>query len=202
MKLMNEEKLSRMADFIRRYIREHGGVSPKFSEIIAYMGMNNSVGYRYLTTLADRGEIEYSGKDSLRISGQERMQVPFRSVAVLGGIPCGAPEEHTEEAEHFIALPQEWADGSCYLLRAEGDSMIGAGIEDGDLVLIRQQPTARVGQIVVALVDDTSTTLKRYLTDRTTGEVILHPENPKYRDIRRPQVAVQGVALKVIKDLI
>ena len=73
MKTMNEEKLARMAEFIHRYIEENNGRSPKFSEILAYMDMSNSVGYRYLTVLRDRGVIEYKGRDTLRVKGQESM---------------------------------------------------------------------------------------------------------------------------------
>ncbi len=198
---MNEEKLSRMAAYIRSYVREHNGTSPKFAQIISYMGMNNSVGYRYLTTLRDRGEIEYSGKDTLAVAGQNTMRVSFRTVPILGGIPCGLPEEHTEWIEGYMPIPEEWASGNCYLLRADGDSMTGIGIDDGDLVLIRQQNTARVGDVVVALVDGTDTTLKRYLEDRDRGEILLHAENPKYKDIRRKRIDIQGVALKMIKDV-
>ena len=200
MKRIDEEKLSKMADFIKRYALEHNGTSPKFREILEYMQMSNSVGYRYLMILRDRGIVEYSGKDTLAVPGQERMQVNFTSVPVLGAIPCGLPEEHTQLIEGYVALPGEWAGGDCYLLRADGDSMTGAGIDDGDLVLIRKTALARTGSIVVALVDGTDTTLKRYLRD-TDGSPILRAENPRYRDIRPFHLSVQGVAVKVIKDV-
>ena len=70
MKRISEEKLERMADFIKSYIAENNGRSPKFREILEYMDMTNSVGYRYLMILRDRGIVEYSGKDTLSIKGQ------------------------------------------------------------------------------------------------------------------------------------
>ena len=78
--------------------------------------------------------------------------------------------------------------------------MTGAGIEDGDLVLIRPSGEASHGQIAVTLVNGTDTTLKRYMTDRE-GRAYLHPENEKYPDIYPSELSVQGVAIKIIKDV-
>ena len=200
MKRMNEEKLEKMLGFIKDYIGRNNGRSPSFSEILEYMEMSNSVGYRYLITLRDRGLVEYNGKDTLRVKGQERMRMDFRRVPILGAIPCGLPEEHSELVEGYVALPDEWLDGDCYLLRADGDSMTGAGIDDGDLVLIRRATVSETGRVVVALVDGTDTTLKRYYVDKS-GAAVLHAENPSYPDIRPFHLAVQGVAVKVIKDV-
>lgn len=200
MKTMNEEKLDRMLAYIKGYIAENNGVSPKFSEILEHMGMSNSVGYRYLTTLRDRGLVEYNGRDSLSIKGQSGMKMQFRRVPILGAIPCGLPEEHEELVEGYVALPEEWLGGDCYLLRADGDSMTGAGIDDGDLVLIRKTTISQTGRVVVALVDGTDTTLKRYFVDKH-GAPVLHAENPSYSDIHPFHLAVQGVAVKVIKDV-
>ena len=200
MKKMNEEKLAQMLAYIKSYVSENNGTSPRFSEILEYMQMSNSVGYRYLTTLRDRGLIDYSGRDSLSVPGQEKLRMRFRRVPVLGAIPCGLPEEHGELLEGYLALPEEWLDGDCYLLRADGDSMTGAGIDDGDLVLIRKTTLSETGRIVVALVDGTDTTLKRYFVDKS-GAPVLRAENPSYKDIRPFHLAVQGVAVKVIKDV-
>ena len=198
---MDEEKLDKMLAFIKGYIARNNGVSPKFSEILEYMEMSNSVGYRYLTTLADRGEIIYNGRDTLSVVGQEKMRMSFRRVPILGAIPCGLPEEHSELSEGYLALPDEWLDGDCYLLRADGDSMTGAGIDDGDLVLIRRTTVSETGRVIVALVDGTDTTLKRYYVDKN-GAAVLHAENPAYRDLYPFHLAVQGVAVKVIKDVV
>ena len=83
---------------------------------------------------------------------------------------------------------------------AKGDSMIDAGIEDGDLVLIHQQTTADDGQIVVALVDN-ETTLKRLFHDSTGKKIVLVPENKYYKNQTYENVEVQGVATMVIKKL-
>ena len=88
------------------------------------------------------------------------------------------------------------------MLKASGDSMIGSGIDSGDLVLIKKQSTAEFGQIVVALVDN-ETTLKRLKKSKSTNEIYLHPENPDYNDIYLDSdLVIQGVAVKVLKDLL
>ena len=78
--------------------------------------------------------------------------------------------------------------------------MINAGIEDGDLVLIRQQSYANEGQIVVALMEDEAT-LKRYYPEPHKRRIRLHPENDSMRDIYVANCVIQGVAVKVLKDL-
>ncbi len=203
MKRMNEEKLSQMACFIRTYIEEHNGCSPSFSEILAHMGMNNSVGYRYLTTLRDRGLIEYNGRDTLRIKGQEHMRAEAVRVAIYGSIPCGTPEDCRQETLGHAAIPAEWLNGECYLLRASGDSMVDAGIDDGDLVLIRRTAEAHDRQIVAVLTED-GTTLKRFCAGEN-GRPYLMAENSGYTDARRylypRRITVQGLACKVIKNI-
>ena len=89
--------------------------------------------------------------------------------------------------------------GEFFFLRAKGDSMIGAGIEDGDLVLVRRQETAEYNQIVVALIGDEAT-LKRFRPE--SGYIRLHAENPRYDDILVESCLLQGVAVKVIRDLV
>ena len=202
MKTMNEEKLARMAEFIHRYIEENNGRSPKFSEILAYMDMSNSVGYRYLTVLRDRGEIEYKGRDTLRVKGQETMHSKALRIPIFGAIPCGTPDDYRQEIRGYVAVPEEWITGDCYLLRAAGDSMVDVGIDDGDLVLIERTEEVFDGQIAAVLTED-GTTLKRYRTDGKRP--YLQAENKGYSEARRflyPQeIRVQGLARKVIKEL-
>lgn len=91
--------------------------------------------------------------------------------------------------------------GEFFALQASGDSMINAGINDGDLVLIRKQNTAEEGEIIVALVDD-ETTLKRFYRDKKNKRFILHPENEKYDDIIVDNLVIQGIVTKVLKDVV
>jgi len=90
--------------------------------------------------------------------------------------------------------------GEFHILRANGDCMINAGIDDGDLVLIRQQSYADEGQIVVALMEDEAT-LKRYYPEPGKHRVSLQPENDLMQPIYVDDCIIQGVAVKVLKDL-
>ena len=203
MKVMNEEKLRKMEQFIRDYIAENNGESPKFSEILRYMDMNKSVGYRYLTTLRDRGIVNYKGRETLSVKGQEEMKSRAKRTAIYGFIPCGAPEDYREDADGHLAIPEEWATGDCYLLRATGDSMVDIGIDSGDLVLIKVASSARDGQVVVALTED-GTTLKRYKVG-SDGRPWLMAENKTYpkskRELHPNEITVQGLVMKIIKDV-
>ncbi|NCC87977.1 MAG: repressor LexA [Clostridia bacterium] len=120
---------------------------------------------------------------------------------IIGTIACGAPVLAEENIEEYISLPSAiFGKGDLYILNASGDSMIEAGIEDGDLVVIKKQTTAEDGDIVVALVNNENT-LKRFYIDKRNKKYILHPENSKLKDIIVTEVQIQGVAQHVIKAL-
>ncbi|MCL2862104.1 MAG: repressor LexA, partial [Firmicutes bacterium] len=85
--------------------------------------------------------------------------------------------------------------------RASGDSMRDVGIDNGDLVLVRETQEAYEGNIIVALTDEGENTLKRYFIDKKRKKVILKPENDDHQDIVVNSVQIQGVAIKVLKDL-
>ena len=93
-----------------------------------------------------------------------------------------------------------FGNGTFFLQRANGESMIDAGISPGDLVLVRKQAEAREGNRVVAGVGNENT-LKRYFVDTENQKIRLHPENKTMKDIVVSDCEIQGVAVKVIKDL-
>ena len=120
---------------------------------------------------------------------------------ILGKVSCGVPKFAEENIEEYVRLPVAlFGRGQFFILRANGDSMIEADINDGDLVLIRQQNYADEGQIVVALMDDEAT-LKRYYPEPEKQRIRLHPENSRMDDIYVSDCIIQGVAVKVLKDL-
>lgn len=122
------------------------------------------------------------------------------SVPVLGEVACGSPILAEENIEEYVRLPISiFGKGDFFILRARGDSMINAGIEDGDLILARKQEVAEYNQIVVALVGDEAT-LKRFRPQG--GKIYLHAENPAYEDIVLDSCLIQGVAVKIIKDIV
>ncbi|MBQ3065119.1 MAG: helix-turn-helix domain-containing protein [Clostridia bacterium] len=122
-------------------------------------------------------------------------------VHLLGSIACGPFNFGEENILETYQFPTSFTGkGEFFLLRTFGESMIDAGIDPGDLVMIRQQNTARPGEIVVVSVGD-ETTLKRYFPEPEKGRIRLHPENEKMEDIYVTECLIQGVAVKVIKDL-
>jgi len=122
--------------------------------------------------------------------------------AVLGSVSCGVPRFAEENIEEYVSLPEAlFGRGEFFILKAKGDSMIDAGIDDGDLVVIKQQSSAEDGQIVVALMDDEAT-LKRFYRDEKNKRIRLHPENESMEDIFVDDCMIQGIAVKVIKDLL
>lgn len=128
--------------------------------------------------------------------------VDARELPVMGRIAAGVPIEAISEVSHHVAVPGQMLDrgGEHYALEVKGDSMIDAGINDGDVVVIREQASADNGDIVVALVDGHEATLKRYR--RTKGMIALEAANPAYetRLLREEQVRVQGRLVGLIRS--
>ena len=125
---------------------------------------------------------------------------------LVGSIPCGSAQAEEENIREYVSLPVSlFGNGRYYILEASGDSMVDAGIDSGDLVVIRTDCNAEIGDIVVALTGYSESTLKVYAgIDEDTQEAILEYRNQaKYPDeeIRVKQLIVQGVAKHVIKAL-
>lgn len=163
-------------------------------------GLSHNTIARYLREMNDRGMLNY---DDGKIITEKISKAKSGSVTVpiLGSISCGMPLTEEENIESYVKLPIELVGhGDFFLLKANGDSMIEAGIDDGDFVLVRKTTEANDGDIVVALVDNENT-LKRLFHDDKQRKIILHPENKHFDDIVVDYCEIQGVAVKVLKDL-
>lgn len=202
MRVMSEEKLNKLAEFIKQYARENNGASPGLADIMEYMGMVKSTAYRHILELEKRGIVSYSGKKTLESSQQRRMRCNFCRIPIVGMIICGTPDEQEEHITGYLAIPEEWIDGECFILEAYGDSMVDIGIEKGDLILVKKAVTANTGDVVVALTER-GNTLKRLFWEN--GRPRLHAENSTYDeeaiDFYPKELTIQGIALKVIKDI-
>lgn len=186
-------------DYLNRYVRRTGD-TPSIRTIAAGTGIPRQTVQRYLSAMGEAGEIEYRG-GRIRTPLGEKMQGGTTPVPLLGQVACGLPGYAEEHVETYLPLPDYLTGGAdCFLLRARGESMIGVGIEEGDLVLVRAQNTARSGEIAVVLVGEEAT-LKRYYPEPESHRIRLHPENPQMADLYVPAANVQGVALRVIKEL-
>lgn len=198
------------------------GVPPSFEEMKDAIGLKSKSGiHRLITALEERGYLErlpnraralevkrlpegYDKSAAANASQKKSAQPVLQKVAdavsdmislpILGKIAAGTPIEAIRHDGDFMDIPSSMIGrGEHYALRVEGDSMIKAGIHDGDIVLIRKTNQATPdGRIVVALVDGQEVTLKRLRKD--AGKVVLEPENDAYkpRVLTPDRVQVQG----------
>ena len=198
MKHRNTAHMDRIIAFVNDWYRDHRA-SPSGRKLAAGTGIPLTTVQRMLNTMAENGLIGYDGKTIVtELSGKASEETT--PVGIIGSIPCGNLSLEEEAVEEIIQLPVSvFGRGNLFLLHARGDSMTGAGIDDGDLVLIRRQEEARNGDIVAAFIEGEGNTLKRYKQCGQT--VFLHPENPKYADIPLKDGKIQGVAVSVIKQL-
>ena len=190
---------------IKAYVESHyekEGRSPTVREIESGTGITRPTVQRYLTSMRENGEIEYNGIRGVRTMTMSKTARETAAVALVGQVACGTPIYAEENVQEYYRFPVALlGQGNFFLLRAKGESMIEAGISDGDLVLVRQQSTAEPGQIVVALIDEEAT-LKRFYPEPEYHRIRLHPENETMDDIYVENCLVQGIAVKVLKDLV
>ena len=198
----NPQLMEKIRLYAMNYYREHNQM-PSIRTIAEGTGMNRGSVQKYLVEMQERGIIEYDGKiRHIYASKAPTESKDTYNAGILGPIACGIPADVEEYVEEYVPLPVSiFGKGELYILRASGDSMIDAGISDGDLVVVRKATEANDGDIVVALTEETGTTLKRLLHDKDSGRVILRPENKAMQDMTFEAIAVQGVAVKVIKNI-
>ena len=176
--------------------------APSLREIEAGTGISRQTAQRYLRAMSEAGRLSYGEHGPVTEYMASRAEAATRSLPVVGSIVCGGPAGEEEQILGTLDFPVSLLGrGEFFVLRAYGDSMAGAGIEAGDLVIVRRERTAPPGRIVVALDGEGQTTLKRLAYNRALGRYYLHPENESYADIYPAELRIQGVAVKVIKEL-
>lgn len=197
MRSKDKTLMAAIEKFVSDYT-DSNGISPTMQEVADGVGSSKATVQRYIVQLCDDGILDYSG---YRTMTSTKTKAAAIRVPVLGTIACGIPKFAEENIEEYVRLPVAlFGKGNFFILRAYGDSMIEAGIDNGDLVLIRQQNYADEGQIVVALMEDEAT-LKRFYPEPKKHRIRLHPENSRMDDIYVDNCEIQGVAVKVLKDL-
>ena len=225
---MLTRKQLQLLDFINKRMTRDG-VPPSFDEMKEALDLRSKSGiHRLITALEERGFIrrlphraraleivklpealETPGFTPRVIEGDKTdpppqampVQALAQEVPVMGRIAAGVPIEAISQMSHSVAVPGDMLAGSGhhYALEVKGDSMIDAGINDGDVVVIREDQTAESGDIVVALVDGQEATLKRFR--RKGSAIALEAANPAYetRVFRDDQVRVQGKLVGLIR---
>jgi repressor LexA len=199
---VDEQLLQNIKCYAEDYYFQYG-TSPSIRDIASRFNVGKSTVQRYIERLKNSGQIEYDGQTGIRTDIMNKANFDTSTVGLVGSVSCGPLNFAEENITEYFKLPTSLVGkGEFFMLKASGNSMINAGIDDGDLVLIRKQNTAEIGQIVVALVGD-DTTLKRFYKDEKNKRFILHPENDELDDIIvEGDLIIQGVAIKVLKDLI
>ena len=202
MRRKNKEYFTLLERYIDTYTDSHG-VSPSTREIAAGTGLSLATVSRYLSYMRENGMIDYVGQRNIITQRKRMTSTGSNKVPLLGAVSCGIPKFAEGNIEEYVQLPTAlFGKGDFFLLRASGDSMIEAGIDNGDLVLIKHQDHAEPGQIVVALIGDDEATLKRFYPEPQHGIIRLHPENPALDDIIVENCAIQGIAVHVMKSLV
>lgn len=178
--------------FIRRLA--HRARAIEIIRLPEAMGGEPSTGFRPQVIDGDRPAAP-------RPSGSAEVSAAAMELPVMGRIAAGVPIEAISNASHSVAVPDAMlgTGGEHYALEVQGDSMIGAGINDGDVVVIRETTVADNGDIVVALIDGAEATLKRYM--RRGGAIALEAANPAYetRVLPEDRVEVQGRLVGLIR---
>ena len=196
MKTLNDETLKRVREFNIAYQQEHG-ITPSYRQIMNALKLGSlATVRRYVMELENQGILKRSEIGKI-IPMPKLKKGNFVLAPLIGSIVCGIPNPSEENYEDTYALPTDiFGKGHLFMLHAEENSMIEAGISPGDLLVLRKQDSADDGEIVVALVDG-ETTLKRLY--RRDGKIVLHPENKRMKDIIVDDCNVQGVLVSCIK---
>lgn len=189
-----EEKLEKVYQFTINHIEENG-FAPSVREICQKLDIKSTAtAYSYLERLKERGLITKSPLKKRALSPTK--DINFKNIPLIGTVTAGTPIFAVENLEGYYPLPPEFNCEDCFALRVQGESMINAGINDKDIIIVKKQETATNGEIVVALIDD-SATVKRFY--KKNGKIILHPENDYMDDMIFDEVSVLGIVKGLIR---
>ncbi|CAM2786827.1 transcriptional repressor LexA [Paenibacillus sediminis] len=195
-------------EFIRNEVRMKG-YPPSVREIGEAVGLaSSSTVHGHLDRLEKKGlirrdptkprAIELLGQDESEDSNQFTHTVA--RIPVVGKVTAGVPITATENIEDYFPLPQHFVgDQKVFMLSVVGDSMIEAGIHNGDYVIVRQQQTADNGDIVVAMTEEDEATVKTFYKEK--DHVRLQPENPTYEPLRLKHVTILGKVIGLFRDI-
>lgn len=208
-------------EYLRSFISDKG-YAPTLKDISQYIGVRSpSTAHFHLSRLEDKGFIRRGPDGALELVDREELQVTAGPCAVplVGLIAAGAPIEAIEDRTVTVDIPPQFLSkqsysakgsvgnsggglkhGEIYCLQVTGDSMIDAHIMDGDIVIIRRQDSADDGQIVVALLEDNTATLKTFRRLKG-GKVLLVPRNPNHQPIAVDKVTIQGRMIGLVREL-
>ncbi len=206
MRSKNQELMRKIKAYVEEYAMQHNGNAPSTTMIGDKFHMTRVSGYRYLKAMDELGMIIYrDGKVRTDKLDKINMRTGDLSENYIEGITAGTPVEIEGMVDEYFSMPPLFVDGQrghFFTLIVKGDSMIDAGIDDGDIVICRESEEANVDDIVVAYIRGSGSTLKRYCRD-DDGPFLWAENNSWNADDRvfGREFDVQGVAIKVLKDI-
>ncbi len=197
--MIDKQKLYAVLDFINQY-GEENGFPPTVRDICREMGIKSTAtAYSYINKLTDLGLLDKANgkKRAVKLNGGGTVKAPL-----IGTVTAGQPIFAVENFDGYYTLPSaEFKGDDLFLLRVKGESMIEAGIFDGDKIVVKRQTTAENGDIVVAMFDDGTeegATVKRFY--KREGKIILHPENSTLTDFVLDEVAILGKVIGLLRS--
>ena len=196
---LTERQLA-VLNFIRDYIGDKG-ISPTLDEMSQFFGVSKITIYEHVSALEKKGAVRKTRNMARAIELVD--QSAPRKLTIRGRIAAGAAIEAVDDPEAFQLEDLAPAGTDRYLLRVEGDSMIEAHICPGDLVIVQSATSAADGDIVVAMLPDTTTgapcaTLKRFIRER--DHIRLQPANAALKPLRVKDVEIQGRVVGVVRQ--
>lgn len=205
---MTKQKTSSLApvqrktlEFLRDFIADHG-FAPTLKDIAQRIGVKSpSTAHFHLERLVKKGLISRGEDGMIELHEHEEvLDKPF-AVPLVGTIAAGQPIDAIEQST-TIDIPPHMipAHGEIYCLEVSGDSMIDEHICDGDIVVIKKQETAENNQIVVAVLEDETATLKKFRRLKT-GQIMLVPANPNMEPITVDRVEIRGILMGLIREM-
>ena len=196
---MLTQKQAQVLEFIKSFRVRHS-YAPSLEEIKRKFKLASaSTAHYYVAKLQDAGFLNKEHHQPRAVSPVDAKQTI--EIPIVGVIAAGQPIDAIETSDDTITITRDEISrqGRHYALRVRGNSMIGEGIFDGDVVVIRKQETAENGQTVVAVIDDNEATLKKLY--RENGRFRLQPTNPTLFPIYRDAVEIRGIVVKIIRNL-
>lgn len=191
-----DSKLDELYKYIQEYLDKFG-YSPTVRDICKDLQIKSTAtAHYYLNKLSKKGLLN-KADDKKRAISITKKTVQTLSVPLIGTVTAGTPILAVENLEGYYPLPYDYkSDSELFMLRVRGESMINAGILDGDKIIVKKQETAENGDIVVALFDDEATVKRFYKKD---GKLIFHPENDTMTDIIVEDANILGIVVGLMR---
>lgn len=207
MTIILPNKKQQLLDFLKSYVKDRG-YAPTLSEIAKKFKVSSlATVHEHMAFLEKHGFIKRTGNIQSReleiVRSGSNVEPTFlegsmHSLPLVGLITAGAPIEAVENREAEIAVPAEITRGrQCYILKVRGDSMVESLISDGDLVIVEKTEYAKNGDMVVAVLDDGTATLKKFYKEK--NYVRLQPANAKYQPLMVENVIIRGRVVGIIR---